>query len=183
MGVELPQNLKLGQVRRTAGVVTQSEWDRLSRDEQDAVDALSWQIVWRCRQKRHPALEGEDCIFLTVRHVQRLLRAIGACKTGEKAAAAAIAIMQAKGWIEDTGRTKKPQRAADLVEGGKDSQPDLQHAYWWRIFRVPAIPQAIKAVRPVGAYWQPRSAPRRVASLSADTAVCLPGRRTRPLSD
>jgi hypothetical protein len=119
---ELPRNLKLGQVRRTAGIVTQSEWSKLSRDEQDAVDALSWQIVWRCRQKRHPALEGEDCIFLTVRHVQRLLRAVGARKTGEKAAAAAIATMQARGWIEDTGRTKKPQRGEQSsAEGGKDS--------------------------------------------------------------
>jgi hypothetical protein len=70
-----------------------------------AVDALSWQIVWRCRQDRHSALEGEDCIFLTV-HVQRLLRAIGARKTGEKGAAAAIATMQAKGRIVDTGETK-----------------------------------------------------------------------------
>jgi hypothetical protein len=70
-----------------------------------AVDALSWQIVWRCRQDRHSALEGEDCIFLTV-HVQRLLRGIGALKTGEKGAAAAIATMQAKGWIVDTGETK-----------------------------------------------------------------------------
>jgi hypothetical protein len=97
---ELPQNLKLGQVRRTAGIVTQREWSSLTRDEQDAVDTLSWQIVWRCRQKRHPALEGDDCIFLTVRHVQRLLRAIGAAKTGEKTASAAIATMQARGWIE-----------------------------------------------------------------------------------
>jgi hypothetical protein len=132
---ELPRNLKLGQVRRTAGVLTQREWGTLSRDEQDAVDALSWQIVWRCRQKRHPALEGDDCIFLTVRHVQRLLRAIGAAKTGEKAAVAAIAAMQSKGWIEDTGRTKKPRRGEQAVEGGKDSQPDIQHAYWWRVFR------------------------------------------------
>jgi hypothetical protein len=169
MGVDLPKNLKLGQVRRTAGIVTRSEWKALTRDEQDAVDALSWQIVWRCRQKRHPALEGEDCIFLTVRHVQRLLRAIRARKTGEKAAAAAIAAMQSKGWIVDTGRTKKPTRVTDLesTEGGKDSQPDIQHAYWWRVFRVPAISQAIKAIKPLGAYWQSRRAPRRVASLSA----------------
>ena len=185
MSPELPRNLKLGQVRRTASVVTQSEWNKLSRDEQDAVDALSWQIVWRCRQKRHPALEGEDCIFLTVRHVQRLLRAIGAKKTGEKAAAAAIATMQAKGWIEDTGRTKKPRRGeSSETEGGKDSQPDLQHAYWWRVFRVPAISQAIKALKPSGAYWQPQGAPRRVASLSAflkrQGLISRSKRRSRP---
>jgi hypothetical protein len=181
---ELPQNLTLGQIRHTAGIVTQSEWRSLTRDEQDAVDALSWQIVWRCRQKRHPALEGEDCIFLTVRHVQRLLRAIGARKTGEKAAAAAIATMQARGWIEDTGRTKKPQRGEESVEGGKDSQPDIQHAYWWRVFRVPAISQAIMTLKPLGAYWQPQGAPRRVASLSAylkrQGLISRPKRRARP---
>jgi hypothetical protein len=44
------RNLKLGQIRRTAGIVTQGEWNSLTRDEQEAVDALSWQIVWRCRQ-------------------------------------------------------------------------------------------------------------------------------------
>ena len=142
---ELPRNLKLGQIRRTAGIVTQGEWNSLTRDDQEAVDALSWQIVWRCRQKRHPSLEGEACIFLTVRHVQRLLRAIGARKTGEKAAAAAIATMQAKGWIEDTGGTKKPRRGEQSAEGGKDSQPDLQHAYWWRIFRVPALSRLVVA--------------------------------------
>jgi hypothetical protein len=168
MSPELPRNLKLGQVRRTAGIVTQSDWSKLSRDEQNAVDALSWQIVWRCRQKRHPALEDEDCIFLTVRHVQCLLCAVGAHKTGEKAAAAAISTMQAKGWIEDTGRTKKPRRGEPSeTEGGKDSQPTNQRSYWWRVFRVPAISQAIKAIKPLGAYWQPRGAPRRVASLSA----------------
>jgi hypothetical protein len=64
MSPELSQNLNLGQIRRTAGIVTQSEWSKLSQDEQEAIDAISWQIVWRCRQKRHPALEGEDCIFL-----------------------------------------------------------------------------------------------------------------------
>src|SRR5512133_24965 len=125
----IPKNLKLGQIRRTAGIVAQEDWSKLNRDEQDAVDALSWHVVWRCRQKRHPALEGEDCIFLTVRHVRRLLRAIGARRTGEKAAAAAIRTMQAKGWIEDTGRTKKPRRGEQPTEGGKDSQPDLQRSY------------------------------------------------------
>jgi len=38
---DLPPNFKLGQGRRTAGIVTQSEWNELSRDEGDAVEALS----------------------------------------------------------------------------------------------------------------------------------------------
>jgi len=57
---DLPPNFKLGQSRRTAGIVTQSEWNELSRDEGDAVDALSWQMVWagsRARPRRvRPAL-------------------------------------------------------------------------------------------------------------------------------
>jgi hypothetical protein len=184
MSPEFPKNLKLGQVRRTAGIVTQSEWSKLSRDEQDAADALSWHVVWRCRQKRHPALEGEDCIFLSDGWVQGLLRAVGARKTGEKAAAAAIRTMQARGWIEDTGRTKKPGRGERSAEGGKDSQPTNQRSYWWRVFRVPAISQAIKSLKPTGAYWQPQSAPRRVASLSAfltrQGLISRPKRRARP---
>jgi hypothetical protein len=198
MSPELPRNLKLGQVRRTAGIVTQSDWSKLSRDEQNAVDALSWQIVWRCRQKRHPALQGEDCIFLTVRHVQRLLRAIGAAKTGEKAAAAAIATMQERGWIVDTGETKKPRRGERSIakaerfqtrchfeaEGGKDAQPKGQRSYWWRIFRVPALSRAIKALKPRGAYWQRLDVPQATASLSAflirQGLISRPKRRSRP---
>jgi hypothetical protein len=198
MSPEIPRNLKRGQIRRTAGIVTQRESSSLTRDEQDAVDALSWQIVCRCRQKRHPALEGEDCIFLTVRHVQRLLRAIGAAKTGEKAAAEAIATMQAKGWIEDTGETKKPRRGEQSMakatrfqpqgevelEGGKDSQPTLRRSYWWRIFRVPALSRAIKALKPLGAYGQLPDVPQRIASLSAflirQGLISRPKRRSRP---
>jgi hypothetical protein len=74
-------------------MATPSEWSKLSRDEQEAVDALSWQIVWRCRQKRHPALEGEDCIFLTVRHVQRLVAAVDAALHDQKNLLAAFLVL------------------------------------------------------------------------------------------
>jgi hypothetical protein len=198
MSPELPRSLKLGQVRRTAGIVTQSEWARLSRDEQEAADALAWHVVWRCRQERHPALEGDDCIFLTVRHVQRLLRAVGAANTGEKAAAVAIATMQAKGWVEDTGETKKPRRGERStakagkfqphgeveLEGGKDGQPTIHRSYWWRIFRVPALSGVIKALKPLGAYGQLSDVPQAVASLSAflirQGLISRPKRRSRP---
>ena len=115
MAPALTNNIMLGQLRRTVGIVTQLEWSRLTRSEQEAVDALALHVWWRCRQKRHPALEGEDCIFLTVSHVQRLLRAVGAANTGEKAAAAAITTMQARAWIEDTGKVKKPRRPEQSV--------------------------------------------------------------------
>ena len=67
--------------------------------------------IWtRARQEEHEAFEGEDCVFLTVRWMQRLLRAVGARKTGEKAAASAIAFLEQRSLIVDTGKTKKPRR-------------------------------------------------------------------------
>ena len=153
----------------------------MTRPEQEAADALAHHVWWRCRQERHLALEGEDCIFLTVSHLQRLLRAVGAVNTGEKAAAAAIATMQARGWLEDTGKVKKPRRPEQSVaraehfqangavelEGGKDSQPTLRRSYWWRVFRVPAITTLKKALTPQGAYGRFEDVPQRLASLSA----------------
>jgi hypothetical protein len=48
--------------------------------------------------------------------MQRLLRSVGARKGGEKAAAAAaISFLEARGLIVDTGRTKKPHRAAGSI--------------------------------------------------------------------
>ena len=51
MPPDLPPNFKLGQSRRTAGIVTQSEWNELSRDEGDAVDALSWHHLRVARER------------------------------------------------------------------------------------------------------------------------------------
>jgi hypothetical protein len=157
---ELPPNIKLGQVRRTVGIVTPAEWSSLTRDERDAADALALHVWFRCRQKRHPALEGEDCVFLTDGWVQALLRVVGARKTGEKAAAAAVAIMQARGWMEDTGETKKPRRT-------ERSEVVREHSYWWRVFRVPAISRAVAHFFPQGAYATIPAAPPPVGSLSA----------------
>jgi hypothetical protein len=137
-------------------------------------------VWWRSRQERHPALEVDDCIFLTDRHVQTLLRAVGARKKGIKAGAAAIATMNAHGWIEDTGKTKKPRRTPTSVtranrfqthgqvvlEGGKDAQPTASRSYWWRIFRVPGI-TTVRNTIPQGAYGHCSDVPQRLASLSA----------------
>jgi hypothetical protein len=195
--LELPRNVKLGQVRRTVGIVTPCDWNKLSRDEREAVDALALHVWWRCRQTGRPALEGEDCVFLTVRHVQRLLRAIGAGKTGEKAAAAALATMQERGWIEDTGTTKKPRRSdrsrsraeryGDPAgpEGGKKAQPSTQPSYWWRVFRVPLLTAVVAGSRPWrGAYARFHAVPHHLASLSAllkrQGLISRPRRRSRP---
>jgi hypothetical protein len=67
---EIPRNITPGQLRRTAGLLPADEWRGLDEDGRAAVDALSLQIWARGRQTEHPALEGEDCIFLTVRWMQ-----------------------------------------------------------------------------------------------------------------
>ena len=66
MSPELPRNIKLGQIRRTIGLLTPEEWRRLDEDGRAAVDALSLHIWWRARQEENEAFEEEDCVFLTV---------------------------------------------------------------------------------------------------------------------
>jgi hypothetical protein len=195
---ELPPNIKLGQLRRTVGLLPSDEWRGLNESEREAVDALRLHICLRGRQTEHPALEGEDCVFLTVRWVQALLRATGARRTGEKTAAAAISFLEERGLIVDTGRTKKPRRAAGSIaraekfqkrgaiahEGGKETQPSLHRCYWWRVFRVPALTEVRDAVRPLGAYGRVQDLPQHLASLSAflcrQGLISVPRRRSRP---
>jgi hypothetical protein len=178
---ELPRNVRLGQLRRTVSLLSRDEWRTLSDDDQAAVDALSLHLWFRGRQTDHPAFEGQDCIFLTVRWMQELLRGIGARKTGEKAARAAIGFLEQGGLIMDTGRTKKPRRAEDRLarakefqtrgdvayEGGKDAQPAPLRSYWWRVYRVPALTRVLAALNPRGAYARFEAVPQHLASLSA----------------
>jgi hypothetical protein len=196
---ELPPNIKLGQIRCTIGLLAPEEWRRLDEDGRAAVDALSLHVWWRARQDEHEAFEGEedDCVFLTVPWMQGLLRAVGARKTGEKTAAAAIAFLKQRGLIVDTGKTKKPRRSSERVakaekfqaagpvarEGGKDAQPTSLRSYWWRVFRVPALTRARTSI-PTGAYWQLPDGPQHSASLSAflrrQGPISVPRRRSRP---
>ena len=178
---ELPPNIKLGQLRRTVGLLPSDEWRGLDESERAAVDALRLHIWARSRQTEHPALEEGDCIFLTVGWVQTLLRNYGARKTGEKTAAAAISFLEERGLIVDTGKTKKPRRACrldcagreiseagrDAHEGGKETQPSLHRSYWWRVFRVPALTRVRTQSEPLGAYAHVEDVPQHLASLSA----------------
>jgi hypothetical protein len=107
MAPALPGNIKRGQLRKRLSIVSQETWNELSEEQRDAVDALSLQLYLRGLEKQHPAFEGRDCIFLTVRRMQGLLRAIGARRKGEKTAAAAISLLEERGLIVDTGKTKK----------------------------------------------------------------------------
>ena len=140
MSPELPRNIKLGQIRRTIGLVSPAKWRGIKEDERAAVDALSLHSWWRARQEEHEAFEGEedDCVFLTVPWMQGLLRAVGARKTGEKSAAAAIALLKERGHIEDTGKTKKPRRSSERVARAETFQTP---ARWpWKAGRTRSRP-------------------------------------------
>jgi hypothetical protein len=197
MAPSLPRNIALGQVRRTIGLLPMDEWSELDEDGRAAVDALSLQLWLRAWQKEHPAFEDGDCIFLTVGWMHGLLRMVGARKTGEKAAATAIARLEQLGLLVDTGRTKKPRRSAEHIaraekfqrradvahEGGKEAQPSASRSYWWRVFVVPALAR-VRAAIPRGAYWRLEDVPQHLASLSAlphrQGLTSGPRRRSRP---
>jgi hypothetical protein len=180
MAPTLPRNVTVAQVRRRIGLVPPNEWRELGEDDRAAVDALSLQLWLRARQAEHPAFEDGDCIFLTVRWMQGLLRAVGVKRAGEKAAAIAIARLEQLGLVVDTGRTKKPRRSAGYIaradkfqkrgevahEGGKEAQPSPSRSYWWRVFLVPALAR-VRAAIPQGAYWRLNDVPQHLASLSA----------------
>jgi hypothetical protein len=156
----IPHNLTVGQIRYTIGLVSPEEYRRLGEDERAAVSAFSLHLHWRTRQQRFPAFEGGDETILTVGWMRRLLRAVGARKTGSRAAAAAITWLEKSGLVEDTGQTMKPRRRpqnAELVEpfGRQGREVELERraqsllgrCYWWRVFRVPALARVRASLR------------------------------------
>jgi len=192
----LPPNIKLGQLRRTVAIVSQDEWISLTRAERDAADALTLHVWKRAHVSRHPAFDGDET-FLTNRYVQRLLKAVNARNTGEKAARSALAVMQNHGWLVDTGRVKKPRCSPASIEraerfhhgavndeGGRYAQPGIQRSYWWRVFRVTALTAVMKAARPQGTYSTHQAEPHFTASLLAflrrQGLFSKPKRRSRP---
>lgn len=181
-------------LRRTIGIITE-EWGQLTRDEKDAANAVTLHIWWRVHTKRFPAFDRDET-FLTNGHVQRLLKAVNATNTGEKAARTALATMQERGWIIDTGRTKKPRRSPASIEraeryiggdiqaeGGRYAQSSIQRSYWWRVFRVPALTKVLASM-PQGAYPNIKAVPHDLASLLAflrrQGVISKPKRRSRP---
>ena len=98
MAPALTNNIMLGQLRRTVGIVTQlavEQADPLrSRKPWTRSHFTSGGAAGRSATRHSRAKTASSS---TVSHVQRLLRAVGAANTGEKAAAAAIATMQARG--------------------------------------------------------------------------------------
>jgi hypothetical protein len=156
---------------------------KISGDEQDAVNALALHLLRRLEQDEFEPFEDDGRTFLTVGHMQRLLRAVGARCSGEKAAAQAIRWLCSTGIIEDTGEVKKPRQRPNRIaarekfgrvedartgEGGKDAQPSLEHSYWWRVFRVVPLSAVLLAYKATqGAYARFSEVPQHLASLSA----------------
>jgi hypothetical protein len=149
----------------------------LSPDEQDAVAVVETHLWKRLHQQRRdpfPALEvlpdGDGVgVFLTISHVQDLLREIGARKKGEDFAAEILkTILPRLGLLEDTGRTRKPRAKSSRGSaagkspqtGGRHAQPSLHRSYWLRIFKLPTL---IKLLTPIaGAYpSRPGTSPAR----------------------
>src|SRR5438034_10273828 len=107
----------------TLGLVTPEVWASATPDERDAVRALAHHLRFRFEQKEHPPLEDGDCVFLTDRWMQSLLKAVKARKTGEKAAGEAIHTLVRLGAAENTGRVKYPQRRKEDVARAEKFQP------------------------------------------------------------
>jgi hypothetical protein len=128
-------------------------WAALPEDERIAVHVLEAHLQDRQDQSRHDAVEllpdGGLGVFLTVGHVQKILRRIGSKRTGQHFAAQILRKTLPKlGLIRDTGLTKKPRVPRDELphlandaepEGGRHAQRSVLRSLWWRVFEVPAL--------------------------------------------
>jgi hypothetical protein len=94
--------------------------ERLSPEEKASERAARRHLRWRFQQDRFEALELGEETFLTVRYVQRLLRAVDAPRKGEKAAREALRWWQEIGILVDTGRTKKATGQCLETGGGRE---------------------------------------------------------------
>jgi hypothetical protein len=122
--------------------------DALPPDERHAVEMLETHL-WQRQQRREPTLEvmpdNTAGTFLTIGHVQKVLRQIKASKRGEDYAAEVLnTILPRLGLLQPTSVTKKPRSqhphpGEQRATGGRHAQPTLQHSYWWRVFRLPTL--------------------------------------------
>lgn len=82
---------------------------------------------------------------LTNGHIQKMLKKVGARRSGNHYARACLKELVAMNVIEDTGRTLKPEK-----------QPRGQHLYWWRVYRVLPILRSIQSLTPTAYGYQTR---------------------------
>ena len=148
----LPRNLTVGQVRHTVRLLPREEWRRLGEDQRAAIDALAVHIHWRARQQHHPAFDEDDETFLTVGCMRELLPVVGARKTGDRVAAAAILLPtelradRGHGPGENAAPASRPwrngqpfQRWSREAALERAAPSLLGSSYWWRVFRIPAL--------------------------------------------
>jgi len=125
-----------------------------NRDRQLAVRFLYWHLGQRAKSEHAPVellADGTLTTFLTVGYVRRSLREMGERPCGEKFARRVIALLIGMGHLADTGTVKKPrlsekERArrtrfapGSPAEGGRGSQPDTAHSYWWPVYALPRL--------------------------------------------
>jgi hypothetical protein len=149
--------------------------------ERDAIRALALHLLDRFEQTKYEPLDEDGCIFLTVSHMQRLLRRVGVRRCGEKAATEAISFLCRGGILEDTAEVKLPRRRPARLAarekfapgdsettGGRDAQRSLLMSHWWRVFRVVPLAAVLRIYKSAqGAYGRFQSVPQALASLSA----------------
>jgi hypothetical protein len=164
------------------------EVGKLAGDERDAVNALALHLVRRFEQDRFEPLDEDGKTFLTVKHMQRLLRGVGARCTGEKAAREASTTSSRPGSSRTRARSRRRGSApiasrrrrssgagnrcpvcgtstfwkVQEVEGGWDAQPTPQRRYWWRVFRAVALAAVLRRIACCAARM--RISPRRRSS-------------------
>jgi hypothetical protein len=156
----------------------------LPPDERAAVLVLEVHL-WERYESKHNSLDtlddGTVTTFLTVDHVQRILRRINAHKKGEKFAAEILkTILPELGLVEDTGQVKKPRARPNrggTNEGGRHAQPSLLRSRWWRVYALPTFSRYLGRI--AGAYRGEMHDRHETAFLSA-SLLCqqlIPARR------
>jgi hypothetical protein len=193
----LPRNVKLGQVRRTVGLLDPAGWKQLPEDGRAAVDALTLHVWWRARPTEHPAFEEDD------RVPNRRLDAAaaaggGGTQDGGEGRSGRDRSPPTNRFDRGHGEVKKPRvppgrvarekrrRKTEAVqtEGGRFGQQTLGRSYWWRVYRVPALSMVMQARVPAGAYAHVPDLPQHLASLSSllrrQGLIPSGWRRTRP---
>jgi hypothetical protein len=131
---------------------------RLSERERAAVAALEHHLALRIESEHEPLdidADGYSVTFLTVKRMQRCLRATGKWRGEHFARECLNEILPRLGLIEDTGEVKKPEITDEqkklrrkhfgdgATSGGRDAQPSILHSYWWRMYRLPTLPRLI----------------------------------------
>lgn len=107
-----------------------SQWTEAQRD---AIRALECSIGIRGIHRRGDIVE----VPLTNKHIQKMLKKIGARRSGNHYARACLKELAAMNVIKDTGRVLRPQEIG--------SRRKHHHKYyWWKVFRVIPIHKAIQ---------------------------------------